>query len=448
MRLFLTLLPLLTLSLAVVGCGKDGSVFVDQDEDGSPEGEDCDDGNPTIYPGADELCDGIDNDCDGEVPGDEFVDADFDGVIGCDDCDDTDPAISPNTVWYIDLDEDSYGGRNNTTQACEQPEGYVANSSDCDDTDPLLNPDTTWLPDDDADGYGNPDDPIRTCEQLAGYVPEDMEDCNDNNSDEFPGQIWYFDSDNDSYGDESDSLEACNQPLGYVVANDEGFDCDDSLDTINPGAGETCNGIDDDCDGLVPDDEIDQDGDGASACQGDPDDGNGGTSSSVSTEIGAPGGGTSASWTAPNHFRGNVYTARSAKTLYSFEVFLAWDGVCDVDFYVHAGESASGPWELLWADSAPTEVVEGKPPEGYVSSPPIYLTIEADTVYSLGVAWTDCDITYYADQQDLEGYDAGIGVFEGRTTWDNEYPGFSESYLPERSGNTDTVYRQNITTNY
>jgi len=447
MRLFLTLLPVLILSLATIGCSKGEGSAVDADEDGSPEDEDCDDGNPSIYPGAEELCDGLDNDCDGEVPGNEYVDADFDGVIGCEDCDDADPAISPNTVWYIDLDEDTYGGRNATTTACEQPDGYVGNSSDCDDTDPQLNPDTTWLPDDDSDGYGNPDDPIRTCDQLPGYVPEDMEDCNDENPDEFPGQIWYFDADSDGYGDESDSLTACYQPLGYVTTG-EGFDCDDSDDGINPGAGETCNGLDDDCDGLVPDNEIDQDGDGASACQGDPDDGDGGSSSSVATEIGNPGAGSGSSWTAPEHFRGNVYGTRSAKTLYTFEVFLAWEEVCDVDFYVHQGETASGPWELVWADTTSTVMEKGKAPQGYVSSPPIYTTIEADTYYSLAVAWTDCDITYYADQQDLEGYDAGVGLFEGRTTWDNEYPGFSESYLPERSGNTDTVYRQNIITNF
>ncbi|MDP6582999.1 MAG: putative metal-binding motif-containing protein, partial [Vicinamibacterales bacterium] len=53
-------------------------------------------------------------------------------------------------------------------------------------------------------------------------------------------------------------------------------DCDDTNAAINPSATEVCNGVDDDCDGLVPDDELDLDGDGASTCAGDCDDGDAG----------------------------------------------------------------------------------------------------------------------------------------------------------------------------
>jgi hypothetical protein len=59
---------------------------------------------------------------------------------------------------------------------------------------------------------------------------------------------WYFDADGDGWGDTSTSTTACSQPSFYVA---DGTDCDDTDATVNPGASEACNGVDDDCDGTV-----------------------------------------------------------------------------------------------------------------------------------------------------------------------------------------------------
>ncbi|MCB9798062.1 MAG: putative metal-binding motif-containing protein, partial [Alphaproteobacteria bacterium] len=80
---------------------------------------DCDDSDAAVNPAATEVCDGIDNDCDGS----------------------TDPSSSADaSTWYADSDGDGYGDPNSATAACTQPSGTTTDTQDCDDSDAAVNP--------------------------------------------------------------------------------------------------------------------------------------------------------------------------------------------------------------------------------------------------------------------------------------------------------------------
>ena len=144
MRMLWTVLPLL-----IVGCGdKDdkedsgdpgggdtGEVTVtDADGDGYPEEADCDDTNADINPEADEVCDGLDNDCNDLI-------------------DDEDPSLNSDSVsvFYGDADGDGYGLYEDTVLACEAPAGYAAAADDCNDTDGTISPGASEVCDDGID---------------------------------------------------------------------------------------------------------------------------------------------------------------------------------------------------------------------------------------------------------------------------------------------------------
>ncbi len=255
------------------GYGADHISVMDclQPEDTAAVGGDCDDADAGVNPGAEETCDGIDQDCDGDV--DEgltvsaWVDFDQDGygdpeqenqvcedavpsnMVGNDgDCDDTEAEVHPGAdeycndrdddcdetvdedavdqlTWYQDWDGDGWGHAHIIETACNQPIGFVALCCDCDDEDYDSNPDTPEV----CDGIDN--------------------DCNGTTDDSpIDADTFYQDADGDGYGDPGTSTTSCWQPTGWVG---DSSDCDDADRTINPGATELADGIDNDCDGLV-----------------------------------------------------------------------------------------------------------------------------------------------------------------------------------------------------
>ncbi len=265
---------LLAVPLAVLLCACPPSRDCDADRDGfeAPRcgGEDCNDATYLVNPDAAEICDGLDNDCDGDV--------------------DLPPPANPPT-WYRDADGDTFGDADDTAAACDAPDGYVNNGLDCDDTRTLIRPGATevcdgvdndcdgevdedgaqfapdWWEDADGDGYGDPDGDVVTgsCEAPAGYAGN-RDDCDDADDAVHPGAdeacdgvdndcdgvldaLWWADADGDGFGDAAVEQDACDPGDGWVQ---EATDCDDSRDDVFPGAEEVCgDGVENSCDGLA-----------------------------------------------------------------------------------------------------------------------------------------------------------------------------------------------------
>ena len=219
-------------------CNGMGDDAPDTDGDGfdvcgsSAKKADCDDHDLASFPGAAEVCDGNDNDCNGSVPSDER-DPDGDHYVGCSGWSDTQgdqPAILG-------------GGDCSPSNADTFPGAAPKDST------------TACMRDRDKDGYGD---------ILPGTGVTPGSDCNDQSAQTFPGAApkdnataCLKDADGDGYGDTS---------VGSPIV--KGTDCNDADPRSFPGAPELCDGNDNACAGAIPAAEKDPDNDRYVACTG------------------------------------------------------------------------------------------------------------------------------------------------------------------------------------
>ncbi len=205
---------------------------------------------------------------------------------------------SSMTSYYVDADGDGYGSTTPTQSYFPTATaGYSTNNTDCDDTNNTIYPGATELcnsidddcdlvaddglalftlyPDGDGDGFGVPAGAITGCLATVSGYANTSDDCNDANNAIYPGatetcnsidddcdlatdeglatSVFYADTDGDGFGNAASSINSCYVTVaGYVSDN---TDCNDSNGAVYPGATEVCNTIDDNCD-LVVDDPL------------------------------------------------------------------------------------------------------------------------------------------------------------------------------------------------
>jgi hypothetical protein len=238
------------------------------------QGSDCNDRDADIYPGAQERCDGKDNNCNGIVD---------EGVLF--------------STFFEDKDKDGFGDPAVSLRDCfgNPPAGYTSNNLDCNDNDAAINPLQTevcdgvdnncnglrdegltlftYYRDRDGDTFGNADSLLVSCNTAlpVGYARNNT-DCDDRDAASYPGAteqcdgidnncngaadeglqqfLSYRDSDGDGFGDRTLSLTSCDSTLttGYVRSN---ADCDDRDAATYPGAPEQCDNKDNDCNGVA-----------------------------------------------------------------------------------------------------------------------------------------------------------------------------------------------------
>ncbi|MBA3456196.1 MAG: putative metal-binding motif-containing protein [Deltaproteobacteria bacterium] len=175
-------------------------------------GGDCNDASATVHPGQAEVCDLIDNDCDGQL-------------------DDADSGVNTaaGTTYFRDADADGFGSAATMVRACQKPAGYAESSTDCNDALATVNPSAREI-----------------CDQVDNDC-DGLTDIADSSVDLTTAHSYYRDADNDTFG-AGTAMVACSAPVGYVATMG---DCNDADNTSKPGGTEVCDGADNDCDGGI-----------------------------------------------------------------------------------------------------------------------------------------------------------------------------------------------------
>lgn len=319
---FLFILP--ACNYEVAECERDAriEVYVDADGDGFGSGEpelqcsvgegqadnglDCNDAAADVFPGAEELCNQRDDNCDGllddghatrkyyaDVDGDGYG-AKFPAVNVCGlppagyvsndtDCDDDNDEVNPGALeicnggtdddcdgaaddadsstlessmntYYNDTDADGFGSLNHPEIRCDLVAGLVDNFTDCDDRTAAIT-NFPQIADADFDGYGHEINQVMSCPGYPGTA-NNRDDCDDSDPWVTIPKDWYADIDGDGWGTGEPASWGCFPPndaqgnplaVGPYVG-----DCDDSDATINNGATEVCgDGIDQNCNGKL-----------------------------------------------------------------------------------------------------------------------------------------------------------------------------------------------------
>ena len=172
----------------------------DSDGDGYSEQDgDCNDADAGVFPGAEETCDGVDQDCDTVI--------------------DNAPV---DQLWYTDADQDGYGDTDSAVGSCVVIVGRIETGGDCDDSNAAIHPGATEHCDD-------------VDEDCDGVMDEEAVDA----------ITYYEDLDQDGYGGSLYPLHTCYAAIGYADNSD---DCDDTRNDVHPGArDEPGDGLDADC---------------------------------------------------------------------------------------------------------------------------------------------------------------------------------------------------------
>ena len=457
----------------------------DADGDGSPACADCDDNDASQTPGGVEICDGVDSDCDGLLDG---QDPDIGGTLVLSaDLDSSDgafvasaptgstvlweygvPQAGTNTtspgpttaaagtnVWGTVLSGD-YAATGNTTYLTLPPTAIPAtgapafnfqywqnNESDCQwDFGTVEIDDGTGfvlLDDGDACASGLADTNgawVAVSIDLASYLGQTVTfrfgHTTDTIISNFPG--LYVD---EIYVGEIDDVDGD----GWMVCGD----CDDTDPNTNEGATEICDGLDNDCDSVVPANEADADGDGAFACADcddtDPTIVPGAVELCDGIDQNCDGilifGGSidaspaaTSSGTGGNRYRGNRYLVSTATTLDSIGWELDTPVGTVITYAVYEGASDTGPWTQLATNTLTTtqtgQVVH--------TSPGFGLPLQAGMYYALVAHW-DLSASWYGwtGGSGVVPYAQSFGTLEGGaagTTLDPTTVGTSSNLYP------------------